>query len=210
MKGVFITLEGVEGAGKSSALATIQAWLDQQGLNYVLTREPGGTPLAEQIRELMLSPRQEKVADLTELLLVFAARAQHIETKIRPHLLAGEWVVSDRFTDASFAYQGGGRGLPLPLLEQLEFYVQGETRPDLTLLLDLPAEIGLARAQARGAQDRIEQEQISFFNRVRETYRARANAEPQRFRVIDASQTLAQVQVAISAALDSWYAQFRA
>jgi dTMP kinase len=202
-KGRFITLEGIEGVGKTTNLAFIQQQLLARGHEVVRTREPGGTPLAESIRELLLAPRDENVAELTELLLMFAARAQHIEQCIRPALQRGAWVLCDRFTDATYAYQGGGRGLDQSRIAQLETLVQGTLRPDLTILLDLPAWQGMARARARSTPDRFEAEAEAFFERVRECYLQRAAAEPERFAVIDASPALDQVQARIASALDS-------
>lgn len=200
----FITLEGGEGAGKSTCLAFIRDYFAARGLPLVVTREPGGTPLAEQVRELLLQKRDEPVAPDAELLLVFAARAQHLAGVIAPALARGEWVLCDRFTDATYAYQGGGRGLSQARIAELEAMVQGELRPGLTLLLDLPVAAGLARAAARAEKDRFESEQEAFFERVRGAYRARATAEPGRFRVIDAAQPLPAVQASIRAALDAW------
>lgn len=200
----FITLEGGEGAGKSTSLAFIRDYFAARGLPLVVTREPGGTPLAEQVRELLLQKRHEAVAPDAELLLVFAARAQHVAGVIAPALERGEWVLCDRFTDATYAYQGGGRGLSRQRIAELEVMVQGGLRPGLTLLLDLPVAQGLARAGARAEKDRFESEQDEFFERVRVTYRERAAAEPGRFRVIDASQPLAVVQASLRAALDAW------
>lgn len=198
-QGLFITIEGTEGVGKSSNISLIAELLSEAGIDFIQTREPGGTPLAEAIRELLVSPRDEKVCDMTELLLVFAARAQHLEQRIAPALAAGKWVLCDRFTDATFAYQGAARGMGADTIAQLETLVQGERRPDLTLLLDAPVEIGMNRAGKRGALDRFEQEQISFFERVRQCYLARAAAEPERYRVVDASRDLAAVQADIRA-----------
>lgn len=203
-RGKFITLEGGEGAGKSTSMASIQSWCREQGLGLCVTREPGGTPLAEEIRALLLTRRDEPVSPDAELLLMFAARAQHLENVIRPALARGEWVLCDRFTDATYAYQGDGRGLSRERIALLERFVQGDLRPDLTLLLDLPVEQGLARAAERGEKDRFESEQHAFFERVRQGYRARAQAEPDRFRVIDASQPIAAVQTSIRRELDAW------
>ena len=193
-RGLFLSLEGTEGAGKSSNLAFIKDFLDAQNKNVVLTREPGGTPFAEEIRELLLAPREEVVCENTELLLIFAARAQHFQNLILPTLEQGQWVVSDRFTDASFAYQGGGRRMSLQTIQQLEHLVQGDLRPDLVILLDLPVELGMQRAAKRGALDRFEQEDLEFFARVREAYLARAEKNPERYAVVDASQALSSVQ----------------
>ncbi|WP_447750840.1 dTMP kinase [Pseudomonas nicosulfuronedens] len=194
MTGLFITLEGPEGAGKSTNREYLAERLRERGIAVQLTREPGGTPLAERIRELLLDPSEEKMAVDTELLLVFAARAQHIAEVIRPALERGAVVLCDRFTDATYAYQGGGRGLPVERIAQLESFVQSDLRPDLTLVFDLPVEIGLSRAAARGRLDRFEQEGRAFFEAVRGTYLDRARAEPARYHILDAAQTLAEVQ----------------
>ncbi|ALN19951.1 dTMP kinase [Ectopseudomonas mendocina] len=203
MTGLFITLEGPEGAGKSTNREYLAERLRERGIDVLLTREPGGTPLAERIRELLLEPSDESMAADTELLLVFAARAQHLQQVIRPALAKGCVVLCDRFTDATYAYQGGGRGLSIERIAQLEQFVQGELRPDLTLIFDLPVEIGLARAAARGRLDRFEQEGRGFFEAVRQAYLQRAAQAPQRYRVLDAGQTLAQVQADIDALLPS-------
>ena len=194
MTGLFITLEGPEGAGKSTNREYLAQRLRDHGLDVVLTREPGGTPLAERIRELLLTPADEPMNSDTELLLVFAARAQHRAQVIRPALARGAVVLCDRFTDATYAYQGGGRGLAFQRIEQLEQFVQGEMRPDLTLIFDLPVAIGLSRAAARGRLDRFEQEGLEFFEAVRNAYLERARQKPQRYRVIDAGQPLTSVQ----------------
>ncbi len=194
MTGCFITLEGPEGAGKSTNREYLAQRLREQGLDVVLTREPGGTPLAERVRELLLAPADEPMASDTELLLVFAARAQHLAQVIRPALARQAVVLCDRFTDATYAYQGGGRGLSAQRIGQLETFVQGEMRPDLTLIFDLPVEIGLSRAAERGRLDRFEQEGLPFFEAVRSTYLNRARKAPARYRVIDASQPLNAVQ----------------
>lgn len=189
----FVTLEGGEGAGKSTVLSALRAALAETGSEVVCTREPGGTALAEQVRGLLLDPLHEPPAPETELLLMFAARAQHVRETILPALRRGAWVLSDRFTDASYAYQGGGRGLDAEFIADLERRVVGIT-PALTLLLDVPVAIGLERARGRGGEaDRIEREQTDFFERVRSAYRARAESEPQRFAVIDATQAAAAV-----------------
>ncbi|WPP46018.1 dTMP kinase [Pseudomonas sp. AN-1] len=201
MSGLFITLEGPEGAGKSTNRDYLAERLRSQGCDVLLTREPGGTPLAERIRELLLAPSDEPMAADTELLLVFAARAQHLARVIRPALAAGKVVLCDRFTDATYAYQGGGRGLPLERIAQLESFVQGELRPELTLVFDLPVEVGLARAAARGRLDRFEQEAQDFFEAVRQTYLARARLAPARYRLLDAAQPLAAVQAQLDALL---------
>lgn len=209
MTGLFITLEGPEGAGKSTNREYLAERLREQGIDVLLTREPGGTPLAERIRELLLDPSDEPMAADAELLLVFAARAQHLQQVIRPALAKGSVVLCDRFTDATYAYQGGGRGLSIERIAQLEQFVQGELRPDLTLIFDLPVEIGLARAAARGRLDRFEQEGRGFFEAVRQAYLQRAEQAPQRYRVLDAGQTLAQVQADIDALLPSLLEAYR-
>ncbi|MDO3384019.1 dTMP kinase [Gilvimarinus algae] len=193
-RGKFITIEGTEGVGKSTNLAFVRDVLASWGVDLLLTREPGGTPLAEEIRELLLSPREEPVSASAELLLVFAARAQHLERVIEPALARGDWVLCDRFTDATYAYQGGGRGLDRSLIESLEQQVQGELRPDLTIVLDIEPELGLARAAERGDLDRFEREDIAFFNRVRAAYGERAKRAPERYIIVDAGQPLDEVQ----------------
>lgn len=201
MSGLFITLEGPEGAGKSTNRDYLATRLREQGLDVVLTREPGGTPLAEQVRELLLAPSQETMAADTELLLVFAARAQHLAEVIRPALTRGAVVLCDRFTDATYAYQGGGRGLSQARIAQLEQFVQGDLRPDLTLVFDLPVHIGLQRAAARGRLDRFEQEGQPFFEAVRQAYLARARQAPERYALLDAAQSLEAVQRDLDALL---------
>lgn len=204
--GVFITVEGIEGVGKTTNMAFIQDYLQSHQVELTVTREPGGTPLAEQIRGLLLTNHDESLNDDAELLLVFAARAQHLSQLIKPALAKGGWVLSDRFTDATYAYQGGGRGLSIQMIEELENRVQGSLRPNLTLLLDVPVEVGLARAGQRGELDRFEREKQAFFEKVRNTYLKRATAEPERFCIIDASQPLAGVQADIKAALEPFLA----
>jgi dTMP kinase len=205
--GRFITVEGGEGAGKSTCLDFIRRHLEADGRSVVVTREPGGTPLAEAIRELLLGQRGTGMADDSELLLVFAARADHLSRVIRPALERGDWVLSDRFTDATYAYQGGGRGLDPARIALLEQFVQGDLRPDLTLLLDLPVATGLARAAGReAAPDRFEREAVGFFERVRAAYRARAAVEPERFRIIDSSRPLDQVTARLAEVLDAYLA----
>lgn len=201
MSGLFITLEGPEGAGKSTNREYLAERLRERGIEVVLSREPGGTPLAERIRELLLAPSEEPMDSDTELLLVFAARAQHLAQVIRPVLARGAVVLCDRFTDATYAYQGGGRGLGEARIAELERFVQGELRPDLTLVFDLPVEVGLSRAAARGRLDRFEQEERGFFEAVRRTYLQRAAAAPTRYRVLDAAQSLDAVQRAIDGLL---------
>lgn len=199
-RGLFITFEGGEGAGKSTNLAFVRELLEQAGREVVVTREPGGTPLGERIRELLLHGRDGMSAD-SEILLMFAARAEHLARVIRPALERGACVLCDRFTDATYAYQGGGRGVPEARIRALEDWVQRGLRPDLTLLLDLPAEQGLARAGNRGAPDRFEREALEFFERVRQCYLASAAREPERMRVIDAAQDIPAVQAQLRAAL---------
>ncbi|MCB1671766.1 MAG: dTMP kinase [Pseudomonadales bacterium] len=194
--GKFITIEGVEGVGKSTNIAFIRELLEQRGLELLVTREPGGTELAEQIRELLLADHTEPVDPTAELLLMFAARAQHLHTRIEPALARGCWVLCDRFTDATYAYQGGGRQLDNGTIQILEQLVQGALRPDLTIILDLDPETGLSRATQRGELDRFEKEKLEFFQRVRATYLQRAAAEPARCAVIDAGQPLEQVKSA--------------
>ncbi|KIV62806.1 Thymidylate kinase [Pseudomonas sp. FeS53a] len=201
MNGLFITLEGPEGAGKSTNRDFIASRLRERGVEVLLTREPGGTPLAERIRELLLAPSDESMAVDTELLLMFAARAQHLDRVIRPALEAGQVVLCDRFTDATYAYQGGGRGVSMARIAELERFVQGSLRPDLTLVFDLPVEVGLQRAAARGRLDRFEQEDRSFFDAVRQAYLERAAQAPERYRVIDAAKPLADVQRYLDALL---------
>ena len=187
MNGFFITIEGGEGAGKSTQIEYIGRWLASQGHTVVHTREPGGTRLAEQLRATLLDTGNTSVSGLTELLLMFAARAQHLDELIRPALERGECVLCDRFTDATWAYQGGGRGLPAESIAALEQLVHGDLQPDLTLLLDLPVEVGLERVARRGDSDRFEREPTAFFERVRRAYLERARAAPHRFEIIDAS-----------------------
>lgn len=193
-QGLFITLEGPEGGGKSTNREFMAEHLRRLGYDLVLTREPGGTELAEKIRELLLADHAEPVAVDTELLLMFAARAQHVQQLIRPALAGGKLVLCDRFTDATYAYQGGGRGVADERIAVLENFVQGSLRPDLTLLFDLPVADGMARAIQRGRLDRFEQEQQQFFERVRQQYLQRAAAAPERFRIIAAQQALPEVQ----------------
>jgi dTMP kinase len=199
-RGRFISLEGGEGAGKSTLLTGLHAHLLQQGVALLQVREPGGTPLGEAIRSIVLDPAHPAISAESELLLMFASRAQLVRERIRPALDAGQWVLCDRYVDASYAYQGGGRGQPVERIAELERWACDGVKPDLTLLLDLPVSTGRARAAGRGAADRIEIEADSFFERVRNAYRERAQAEPQRFRVIDASLSPDQVlQAAIAA-----------
>jgi len=207
MRGRLITLEGGEGAGKSTVLEALRATLRERGIEVVVTREPGGTPAGEAIRRVLLDPELKGLAAETELLLMFASRAQLVRDVVQPALAAGRWVLSDRFTDASFAYQGGGRGQPPARIADLERWAAAQVRPDLTLLLDLPVADGMKRASGRGAADRIEQESADFFERVRSAYRKRAQDEPERFRVIDASRPLAEVLEQVQAVLGAWLAE---
>ncbi|MGH8091049.1 MAG: dTMP kinase [Rudaea sp.] len=193
MTGKLITLEGGEGAGKSTVLAVVRDELVARGLDVLVTREPGGTPAGEEIRAVLLDTAHHGLCAEAELLLMFASRAQLVRELVRPALTAGRWVLSDRFTDASFAYQGGGRGQPQERIADLERWAADGLKPDLTLLLDLPVAEGLKRANGRGSADRIEMENEDFFVRVRAAYRARAAAEPARFRIIDASRPLEAV-----------------
>ena len=201
-KGKFITLEGGEGVGKTTNVPFIKAHLQAQGVSVIVTREPGGTPLAEQIRQLLLLKHEESLTSQAELLLMFAARSQHLNHVIKPALAQGTWVLCDRFTDATYAYQGGGRGTPLDSISWLENYVQDDLRPDLTLLLDLPVETGMARAKSRAGQlDRFESEHLAFFNNVRQVYLQQAERYPSRIKIIKADQPLDAVQNAIIEAL---------
>lgn len=197
-KGFFITIEGVEGVGKSSAIAFLTNFFQSRDFNFVATREPGGTEIAEDIRQLILQSHKETMFPDTELLLMFAGRAQHIATIIEPALNEDKIVISDRFTDATYAYQGGGRGIETHRIEALEKLVQKGLQPNLTLLLDASIEVTLQRIFKRGAKDRIEQEDVEFFDRVRTTYLRRAQEFPERFRVIDASRSKEEVQQAIA------------
>ena len=203
--GRFISLEGIEGAGKSTVARMVAEWLTKRGIVALPTREPGGTPLAESVRKIVLERGTERLTAVSETLLMFAARSIHLENLIRPALERGEWVICDRFTDATRAYQGSGRGVDAGLIEDLAKAVHGDLQPDCTLLLDLPVTVGLARARMRSgaASDRFEAEAESFFERVRSGYLELARREPQRFRVIDASVELAQVQRQVSAVLET-------
>lgn len=192
-RGRFITVEGIEGAGKSTQMDVMREFLTARGIRAVITREPGGTPLGEAVRRLLLDPDNRGMSSDAELLLVFAARAEHIHGVIEPALARGDWVLSDRFTDATFAYQGGGRGIEAARIAVLEDWVQGALRPDLTLLLDVPVDVGMARISGRGRADRFEREEHAFFERIRDSYLQRAAAEPRRLRRIDASAPVEQV-----------------
>lgn len=193
-RGLFVTMEGGEGVGKSTNLVFLKNYLSSNGIDVVVTREPGGTHLGEEIRELLLQVRREQVNAMTELLLIFAARAQHIRELIEPALAAGKWVLCDRFTDATYAYQCGGRGVELQMVRRLEELVQGNLRPDYTVLLDVAVEIGMDRARGRGDLDRFEQETLDFFERVRSSYLEQAKNSSDRYRLIDAGRSLDEVQ----------------
>jgi dTMP kinase len=196
-RGKFITFEGGEGVGKTTNVAFVENYLQTRKISLVVTREPGGTPLAEKLRTLLLSKKSEVISEEAELLLMFAARAQHIKHVIEPALARGDWVICDRFTDATYAYQGGGRNMKISTIEGLENLVQGNLRPDLTLLLDAPVKIGMERAGKRGAFDRFESETVQFFEDVRRAYLLQAELHPQRIKLIKANQSLADVQQAI-------------
>ena len=203
MNGKFISIEGIEGAGKSTQMQFIQQYLVQKGIKLVVTREPGGTELGEQIRRLLLSPREQGMSDDTELLLMFAARAEHIEQVIRPTLERGDWVLSDRFVDATFAYQGGGRGIDVERIQQIADWTLAGLDTDLTLLFDLPVALGQSRVLSRkGDIDRIEQEKADFFEKIRNCYLRRAQQSPQRMKVIDASKTIAEIEQQLTPLLD--------
>ena len=193
-RGKFITVEGIEGVGKSTNITHLRRRIEAAGFDVLMTREPGGTPLGEAIRGLLLDPRYTGMSPDCELQLMFAARAEHLARVIQPALEKGQWVLCDRFTDATYAYQGGGRGIDTGKIARLEEWVQGDFRPDLTVLLDVPVEVGLARAGKRGALDRFEQEQIGFFERVRQAYLDLAARQARRYRVVDSNQPLAEVQ----------------
>ncbi|MEE9357874.1 dTMP kinase [Candidatus Vondammii sp. HM_W22] len=205
MRGKFITVEGGEGAGKSTNLEFIRRLLESEGYQVVFTREPGGTTLGEDIRELLLGHKHTGMADDTELLLIFSARAEHLARKIMPALEFGKWVLCDRFTDASYAYQGGGRRIDLERIRQLENWVQGGLKPDLTLLLDLPVDVGLTRAGARSEPDRFESEGMVFFDKVRNSYLKIAAAEPERVKVVNAAASLEEVQRRIEMVLKAFF-----
>lgn len=202
--GCFITVEGSEGAGKTTQLAFMRAYLEQAGCRVTLTREPGGTPLGEEIRALLLGHRHDGMALTTETLLMFAARAEHLERVIRPALAAGHWVLCDRFTDATYAYQGGGRGLPAQRIAILEEWAQGALRPDLTLVFDLPVEMGLERVGQRGAADRFEREEKAFFERIRAVYLDRARRHPDRYRIVNADRPVEAVRAEVETILAGW------
>lgn len=201
-KGKFITVEGIEGVGKSTNIEFIRKILDVAGKQVVVTREPGGTPLGEEVRRLLLDHRNDGMSNDAELLLMFAARAEHIAHVVRPAIEGGNYILCDRFTDATYAYQGGGRNISFERIATLENWVQGELRPDLTLLLDLPVTTGMQRARNRSQADRFEQEKHDFFERVRNTYLSLAKREPARIRIIDAAQPLEAVQRQIQKELE--------
>ena len=201
-QGLFITVEGTEGVGKSTNMAFIESWLNKAGKELVVTREPGGTELGEKLRAVLLNAKEQSMCDDTELLLMFAARAQHLQEVILPALDAGKWVLCDRFTDSTYAYQGGGRGIDETRIAQLEQWVQGDRRPDMTLILDLPVDVGLERAGKRSAPDRFELEKHDFFNKVRDAFLSRAAANPHRYTVIDASPDILEVQNSIQTVLE--------
>jgi dTMP kinase len=203
MKGRFITFEGIEGVGKSTQAGLAAGYLRDKGYDVVATREPGGTRVGELIREVLLGSHDATIAGETELLLMFAARHENIVQNIRPALAQGQWVLCDRFTDASFAYQGGGRGLAPERIATLERLVQGDLQPDLTLLFDAPVAAGFERLRERGRPDRFEREQIHFFDAVRMAYLKRAQEYPERFRVVDATRSIATVQSMVQRALNS-------
>lgn len=212
LSGKFITVEGVEGAGKSTVLKYIDQHLQNAGIQAAFTREPGGTELAEKIRNVLLHPEtDEQIEPNTELLLMFACREQHIKQRIQPWLQSGKWVVSDRYIDATYAYQGGGRGMNIQFIADLDRHIVNHLYPDLTLLLDLPPEVGFERAAQRGnGKDRIESEKIDFFNRVRDTYLQRAKQDPNRIKIIDASQSLSIVETQVATTLDTFISGIRA
>jgi dTMP kinase len=204
LHGKFITLEGGEGVGKTTNLTFIKTYLEAHDISVVVTREPGGTPLAENLRQLLLDPASEAISEHAELLMIFAARAQHLKHVIEPALARGDWVLSDRFTDATYAYQGGGRNMRASTITALENLVQGTLRPDLTLLLDAPIEIGMARARSRSTADRFEAEKMSFFENVRRAYLLQAELFPERIKIIKANQALVDVQNEIISSLSTF------
>ena len=204
MTGKFITVEGIEGAGKTTCMQVVTEVIEHQGINAIHTREPGGTDLGEDLRSLLLGHKHTGMSDDAELLMMFAARAEHIAQKIQPALDDGKWVLCDRFTDATYAYQGYGRGIPLEKIAGLENWVQGKLRPDLTLLMDLPVEVGMERAGKRSAPDRFESEAWDFFERIRQGYLSIAAEQPSRVKVIDASQDLPDVQAQVRVAIEAF------
>jgi len=204
MTGKFITVEGIEGAGKTTCMQVVTEVIEHQGINAIHTREPGGTDLGEDLRSLLLGHKHTGMSHDAELLMMFAARVEHIAQKIQPALDDGKWVLCDRFTDATYAYQGYGRGIPLEKIAGLENWVQGELRPDLTLLMDLPVEVGMERAGKRSAPDRFESEAWDFFERIRQGYLSIAAEQPSRVKVIDASQDLPDVQAQVRVAIEDF------
>lgn len=204
-RGRLITLEGIEGVGKSSHVANAVEALEARGYDAITTREPGGSPVADRIRALLLDPEGDAPAADTELLLIFAARAEHVAARIEPALTAGYWVVCDRFIDATYAYQGGGRGIAPERIATLEHWALGSLRPDLTLLFDAPVVTALERARTRGATDRFEREEAAFFERARASYLERARAEPTRFCRIDATRSMAEVGADVRRGFDAWF-----
>lgn len=201
-RGMFITVEGIEGVGKSTNIACMRTAIEARGLQVLTSREPGGTPMAEQIRGLLLEHGDEPMPDIVELLLMFAARALHVENVIKPALEEGTWVICDRFTDTSRAYQGAARGFPLSDIDRLADWVHADLQPDLTVLLDAPVEIGRERAGQRGTPDRIETERADFFGRARDCYLSLAAAEPERFAVVDANRDLDAVRASVEAVIN--------
>ncbi len=201
-KGKFITIEGSEGSGKSTNIRFVQDYLSSKNIEFISTREPGGTPVAEKIRDLLLDNANTSLCDDAELLLMFAARSQHLNELIIPALESGKWVISDRFTDASYAYQGGGRGLSWQKIAQLEQWVQGSLRPDATILLDIPVELGMERVRERGETDRFEQEQLGFFNRIRESYLKLARENPERFHIVNTQPAIEYVHKQLIQVMD--------
>ena len=201
-KGKFITIDGVEGAGKSTQIQFICDYLAEKGIDVVLTREPGGTDIGEKIRHLLLSKETGKMHADTELMLMFAARCEHVHNKIIPELEQGKWVLSDRFSDSSYAYQGGGRGLDIERIGQLDAWSMQGFAPDMTLLLDVPVELGMSRVESRGEKDRIENEQLDFFERVRQAYIERSNTFPERIKLIDSSQSVEHTSAQIRQILE--------
>ncbi len=206
-KGMFISLEGSEGVGKTTSLKFVQNYIESLGHKVLLTREPGGTPMAEELRNILLSEREEKVEADTELLLMFAARCQHVNQVIKPALEQGTSVICDRFVDASYAYQGGGRGLDFSRIQQLEEWCLDGFKPDLTLLLDMSVEEGIARTKKRGKADRFETEKMAFYEKIRAAYLLRAEQNPQRMAVIDAAPDISQVQTSLKSVLEQTYNQ---
>jgi len=203
MQGKFITIEGIEGVGKSTNIDFIASFLKSHNINLITTREPGGTELAEKIREVLLNSKKERVPEIAELLLFFAARSFHVNNVIQPALIKGTFVVCDRFTDATVAYQGSGRGFNIDRINLIANWVHNDIKPDITILLDAPAEVGMERAKKRGSKDRMESEKMSFYKRVRKGYLDLAKNEPERFAIIDATKSLIEVQKDIKNCLEN-------